>query len=242
MPLKAVCYTYGMKDSWHDNLFASHWDATSNAGNPTRQQQLEILTKIVKATYQPGSTLLDLGIGSGQVEKLLFTGVPGLSVVGVDSSKEMLRLAKERLVDNLRHTVLINHDLTEVSTLKLDATNISVILSVQALHELTHSEKQSLFKYVYSKLIGGGYYLIVDRFTINASLEQALTPVWDYLEEHAGQKSGQSFSEYVKKVQDKQDFTATPQQHMEWLEQTGFLTECVYINMDRGIIVARKAQ
>ncbi len=55
-------------DDWENPEFAQHWDAVVSAANPSRAEQLDILTTIVERVYIPGSSILDLGIGSGLVE------------------------------------------------------------------------------------------------------------------------------------------------------------------------------
>jgi hypothetical protein len=39
----------------------------------------------------------------------------------------------------------------------------------------------------------------------------------------------------------KEDFTASPEEHVTWLKAAGFsAASCCYLNMNRGIIVAKK--
>jgi hypothetical protein len=75
---------------------------------------------------------------------------------------------------------------------------IELALSIQALHELTNEQKQALFQFVQRSLAEGGYYLIIDRFTIPAELEQIYSPLWDFLEETTSDKSGKSLQDYAQ--------------------------------------------
>src|SRR5713226_4822225 len=71
-----------MKDQWDNPNFVIQWDQTALEGNPTRAEQLDILISLLEDTYREGTTILDLGIGSGLIEALLFTRRPHTDVVG----------------------------------------------------------------------------------------------------------------------------------------------------------------
>jgi ubiquinone/menaquinone biosynthesis C-methylase UbiE len=126
-----------MKDNWHDKNFAVEWDETSNVGNPTRKAQLQILTRMVKAIYQQGTTIVDLGFGSGQIEELLFQTIPDAKIVGIDSSKEMISIADERLRSYKNNYSTITHDLTEIPSLELGAGTVGVVLRANSIHPVT---------------------------------------------------------------------------------------------------------
>ena len=86
-----------MKDQWHDPAFAEAWDRHTLPGNPTRLEQLDILTTIIADLGTEGVSVLELGVGSGQVAEMLLTRSPDLHLVGLDSSTPMLTLAQRRL-------------------------------------------------------------------------------------------------------------------------------------------------
>ena len=65
--------------------------------NPLRPEQLHILLTILTNTFQSNQWILDLGYGSGQIEKLIFERIPQAKIVGVDNSDAMMQLAHKRL-------------------------------------------------------------------------------------------------------------------------------------------------
>src|SRR3712207_9433743 len=72
-----------MADRWHDPDFAAAWDRGAAVGNPTRAEHLDILLSILEREYRPGTDILDLGIGSVQVEAALVERLPSARVLGV---------------------------------------------------------------------------------------------------------------------------------------------------------------
>ncbi len=104
-------------DDWENPEFARHWDAVVSAANPSRAEQLDILTAIVERVYVPGTSILDLGIGSGLVELALFARVPEAQIVGVEQSEAMIALAEQRLAPFADHCQIVRHDLAEIESL-----------------------------------------------------------------------------------------------------------------------------
>src|SRR5436190_835524 len=104
-----------MRDEWENPNFAIEWDQTNLQHNPARTEQLDMLIALLTDIYQEGTTILDLGIGSGLIENQLFTSLPNASVVGVDSSAAMLSLAKQRLAAFAQQCTFIQHDFSDIA-------------------------------------------------------------------------------------------------------------------------------
>src|SRR5215472_13971445 len=94
-------------DDWENPEFAQRWDAVVSAANPSRAEQLDILTAIVERVYAPATSILDPGIGSGLVELALFARVPEAQVVGVEQSEAMIALAERRLAPFESHYQIV---------------------------------------------------------------------------------------------------------------------------------------
>src|SRR6185436_12838252 len=93
-----------------DPHIAQQWDADSLTNNPSRPEQLDMLLTLVEAEYQPGKTILDLGIGTGLIEEMFFHRIPAAQVVGVDASAAMMGRAHERLNAFSAQYVTLEHD------------------------------------------------------------------------------------------------------------------------------------
>jgi methylase of polypeptide subunit release factors len=115
-----------MADDWLNPGFARNWDAGAEVGNPARSLQLDLVTSLVAAEYRAGSTILDLGAGSGQVEALLLAARPDARIVAVDASPAMLDLAKNRLADAGDRIDFVVGDFAEPERLALPARDYGI--------------------------------------------------------------------------------------------------------------------
>jgi trans-aconitate methyltransferase len=83
------------QDAWADKNFADQWDGRNHfRDNPDRGEQLDLLVTLLADECGESSRIIDLGSGSGRVEELIFDRIPGVHVVGIDSSPSMMDIAK----------------------------------------------------------------------------------------------------------------------------------------------------
>ena len=232
-----------VKDNWQDEEFASQWDEGGNCyTNPDRLNQLDLLSHLVEA--QLPSHILDLGIGSAQVELALQQNCPNLvdtcNITGVDSSAAMLGIARNTIVhNNLSRVNLIQHDFDSINSLNLESPPDAVIC-VQALHEVTHETKQALFDWVHGQLRVNQPFIILDRFQYDLSLwERDWQAIWKWMSCRLS-NSVMGIDEYHDKYLSKTDHVATLEDYLVWLEQAGFRCICPYYCFNRALIVARK--
>ncbi len=74
---------------------AVKWDPSCY--NKFRKQRMEPLRDLLKLVKRrEGIDVIDLGCGTGEITEKLLKKLPGSSVLGVDTSEEMLKIAKER--------------------------------------------------------------------------------------------------------------------------------------------------
>lgn len=224
-----------MQDYWQNKNFAEDWDKNTSQTNPKRDLQLKLLVGIVAGGFKPGNALLDLGYGSGQVEEILFMGNPGIEIVGVDNSEEMMNLAKSRL-ENKKFTA-IKLDLAKINELKLPAKQYQFVISVQTLHHLTTEQKQNIFNFSYKLLEPGGSFLLIDKcnpeFRVFYKAYEAL-----YAQTHPDAK--ESFDEYIKRHETKYDYPASVAEQLAWLKQAGFESACLNLNFDWALLIGQK--
>lgn len=113
--------------------------------------------------------LLDLGCGTGLELDEIFKRHPGIQVVGIDLSPDMLKILGEKHRDkNLR---LIQADYFEEP---LDEQEYDVVVSFETLHHFKAEKKAKLFEKIYRSLKSGGCYLEVDYVADNDEWEALL--------------------------------------------------------------------
>lgn len=230
------------EDAWHDRGFAAEWDEAGNLyTNPDRLRQLSLLADLVAASR--ASRLVDLGIGSAQVEAAIARRHPGFldrcRVTGIDASAAMLELARERCErEGLPNIELLRADFAALETLELDSPPDAVIC-VQALHEVPDDVKRAVFARVAEWLPPGRPFLVVDRFVYPAGAWlDDWRATWNWLRSIA---PGEviDFDEYHRRYSRKTDHVAALEDYRTWLEQAGFETACPYRCFNRAMIVAR---
>lgn len=234
-----------MKDEWQNPEFAAQWDQEARAGigNATRAEQVDILISYIADVYKKGNALLDLGMGSGLVEELLFTRQPNTYVVGVESSQAMIDLAKKRLVAFERQYRLINHDLADFEQIALPAATYQIAFSVQALHHLPSKTQQKLYRSLFKLLPPGGVFLLNDRIALDPEpFSDLYKSMWNRLERVGMAKSGISGDEFLQRLQHKEDYPASLEEHLNWLRQAGFEATCLHLHLNRAVIAGVKGK
>lgn len=230
-----------MIEDWQDKNWVQKWDTDTARGNPTRPEQLDILVSILVDNYQPGTVILDIGFGSGQVEELIFKRNKDIKIIGVDSSKPMIERARERLADYKNNFQAIEKNLTALELSDLPADKARYVFSVQVLHELAKEEKLVLLSKIYKFLEPGGSFLIMDRVSTDLkTFSESYKTIWDRLEKLTDLKNGKSYSDYQEKIGGKGDSPATEEEYLNLLRQVGFKAATLHLHFDRAIIIGVK--
>lgn len=230
-------------DVWSDPDFTQRWSENPTRGNPTRLEQLDILLSLIEDLYQPEKTIVDIGIGSGIVEAMLFERLPKAQVLGVDGSPAMVELARERLKSFEDQYDIVFQDLMQLDDESIPQGEFQIAFSVQTIHNIPDEHKINTFEWIYQLLEPGGWFLLMDRFAVT---QEALFPAMFSLWQRLGRvydtqiNEGQSFTEHTVKISNSEDIPATVPQHLEWLDEIGFDAACLHLHGHRGLLVARK--
>ncbi len=230
-------------EDWKDPETARSWNADQVRNNPLRVEQLDLLLTILAAEYRPGDTIIDVGIGAGHVEAMLFERVLEAQVLGIDSSEPMVELAHARL-SNYRHQYsVVMHDLREISTLQLPPVRYSLAFSVQTIHNVEDQYKRETFAFLYRTLAPGGLFLLLDRIAVDTpNLYDVYKAVWSRLVRvhGTGKIEGETYQEHLDSVHTRGDLPINLEQHLEWLHEAGFEAACLHLHGNRALFAARK--
>ncbi|HEY7021275.1 MAG TPA: class I SAM-dependent methyltransferase [Ktedonobacterales bacterium] len=236
-----MAFTPPGHDDWENPEFAQHWDAVVSAANPSRAEQLDILAAIVERVYTPGTSILDLGLGSGLVELALFNRIPEAQVVGVEQSEAMIALAEQRLAPFADRCQIVRHDLAEIERLTLPERTYSVVFSVQTLHHIPHEAQRAVYQFVARLLPPGGVFLHMERLALDAeTFADVIPPAWEALESRAEVKSGGTAEDFLARLRHKSEYAATLEQHLAWLREAGFDATCLHLQLNRALMVGVK--
>ena len=211
-------------EDWSDPEIAQRWSADNTSHNPTRLEQLDILLSVLADEYTPSTALLDIGMGAGHVEEMLFQRIPGAFVVGTDYSEPMLEIARTRLAPYADRYEIVRQDLTRAWDAQLPAYEYSAAFSVQVIHNVAHFHKSQAFAFIYAALMPGGLFLLQDRIrSQHAHLVQRLR-------KRVGQTGpagrdtpsrGPHLEEHERSVSTRGDQPATLEENIAWLSRGG---------------------
>lgn len=230
---------------FRDQQTAQIWDADTLSYNPSRPEQLDMLLTLLEAEYQPGKTVLDLGMGSGLVEEMLFKRVTEAQVVGVDASQAMLKLAHERLKPFASQYVTLEHDFAHLETLELPERDYQFVISIQALHHLNDEQMQTAYAIIYRLLDAGGLFLLLDRIAVDQpGLFACYQTMWQRQDRLHNSKVSQgerdTFAAHQQVVRERGDLPMALERHLELMKAAGFEAGCLHLHTNRALFAARK--
>jgi len=235
-------------EDWTNREFARKWDSSALSHNLMRAEQLDILLSIIADLYRPGTTILDIGMGSGRVEEMLFERVPQAHVVGTDFSEAMLQLAQANLALYHERYEVVMQDLTRPWEAKLPERDYTMAFSVQVIHNVAHAHKRETFGFIEHALAPGGIFLLLDRIRVSTpGLFPAYLSMWDRLDRERGidpamnRREGATFDVHELSVSTRGDQPATLDEHLQWLPEAGFVeVACLHLHGNRALFAARK--
>jgi len=128
------------------------------------QERTADATSGVRATK-----ILELGTGTGETTRRVLARHPAATVVGVDSSAEMLAFAERELRPSLEARIARLED-------ELPVGPFEVVVSTLAVHHLDSSGKRDLFKRIAAVLQPRGRFVLAD-VVVPARPYDAVTPL-----------------------------------------------------------------
>ena len=151
-----------------------HWDPETYLANMLAEVPAyqELQDQAAAATEGDASTILELGIGTGETAQRVLPRHPDAQLVALDSSPEMLERARSALPEaDLREAALQD---------PLPAGPFDVVVSALAVHHLDGAGKLDLFQRVADVLAPGGRFVLAD-VVVPEREEDVVTPIdWEY--------------------------------------------------------------
>jgi len=117
--------------------------------------------KMAELLPKTTSNLLDLGCGTGLELDEIFKKHPNIKVTGVDLTKAMLDVLKQKHPDKDLTLIHVNFFDYDFGIERFDA-----IISFQVMHHYSHEQKIKLYSRLYTALKPGGRYIECDYMVI----------------------------------------------------------------------------
>jgi tRNA (cmo5U34)-methyltransferase len=152
-----------------------HWDPETYLRNMLEEvpAYAELQEQTASACADvAATTILELGIGTGETTRRILASRPDARLVGIDSSKEMLGRAREAFPDaDLRLARLED---------PLPAGPFDLVVSALAVHHLDGHGKQDLFRRIAAVLDPVGTFVLAD-VVVPEHEDDVVTPIdWEY--------------------------------------------------------------
>ena len=168
------------KSHWAQKDFSNQYLEDSDIYIVERRRLFEILKSFYRYFFanKKNNKILDLGCGDGILTRELLKIDESISATLVDGSQEMLSKAKEKLsgVEGINY---VRASFQELLRKDVALPNFDFVVSSFAIHHLNLKEKKLLFKYIYSRLNSGGYFVNIDVvFSPTENLEGWYLLLW----------------------------------------------------------------
>jgi ubiquinone/menaquinone biosynthesis C-methylase UbiE len=163
----------------------------------------------------------------------------------VDASPAMMALAADRLKPYTAQYTAIQHDFSDLGSLRLPQRNYQFVISIQALHHLTADQMQAANAFIYRTLAPGGLFLLLDRIAVDQpDLFDVYQSVWRRLDHvynaQVSAAEGDTFGEHVRLVRERGDLPLDLVQHLRLMYSAGLSAAVIHAHGNRVLFAARK--
>ncbi|HWP97617.1 MAG TPA: class I SAM-dependent methyltransferase [Syntrophomonadaceae bacterium] len=154
-------------EGWKMKEAVQRYARVVNVVVPGRQEILNIIARLATESAPADARILDLGCGMGDVSAAILDLNPGVSLVMMDYSEEMLRLCQERFT-GCSNIQIVSRDLHKGLGEELLASRFDIVVSCFALHHLEFSRRVPLYHEIYQILTETGLFINGDMFKGNS--------------------------------------------------------------------------
>jgi trans-aconitate methyltransferase len=218
---------------------------------PKRQEQLTFLLELFGWPQHEPLVVLDLGAGFGTLTEQILTRYPRSTVICVDGSAEMMKLARERLAPYGARVRLHLADLAFPAWHDALSGPFQAVVSALAIHHLPDERKQQLYHEVFDLLSPGGLFLNNDVVTSPPLMQARFETLW-YQEIQAQEQRRrgvqralaaiQAEMQELLRVADHQSQLTSLSVQLDWLRAVGFQSvDCMWKYLDFAIFGGAKA-
>ena len=194
------------------------------------QTGIAFLSKI-----HPGfKSVLDLGAGTGLLTKYLYEKYPEAKYTLVDTSDNMMDIARQRF-ENLDNFSYVISDYS----VEFPVGQYDLITSALSIHHLEEDAKAALYSRIYNVLPENGCFLNLDQFNASTDLmNDFYSEYWYDSIKNSGIQLNDTDAWLKRRDLDKEN---TILESLMLLKESGFKhTECIYAYMKFGVILAIK--
>ncbi len=177
--------------------------------------------------------VLDLGIGTGTLSRVILQCYPRATVHGVDFSANMIDVCAHKLRHFKDRLTFTCGDIEKVAYDR----DYDVVVAGLCLHHLPDPAKKRFFKKMYAALNCTGIFVIRDLIVAESKRMNTLyRERWRAFQRHNGIDP-----DVIEKNSRQNDIPTTVGNHLTWLSKAGFRdADCVWKYMNLAVFIACK--
>ena len=153
-------------DAYSDEERVHRYDTDMDLMHPNRHKMIDVALEILPFDSQDTIVALDLGVGTGYFALRFLDAYPHATLIGVDGSEAMIRMASSRLSRVIDRVRFVTSSFDTINT-TLGDDRLDLVFSSYALHHLDSDGKAVVLKATIERLRPGGWFLNADLVSNN---------------------------------------------------------------------------
>jgi tRNA (cmo5U34)-methyltransferase len=220
------------------------------AAIPMAQEQIGVMTSILKTRKQPVESFLDLGCGDGILGATVLGEYPTARGVLADFSEPMLQQAREQLKEYADQLAFENLDYGHpgwVNTMQAYGP-FDAVVSGYSIHHQPDSRKHQVYQEIFSLLNPGGWFINIEHVSSAAQLNIDLfenhyvATRYAIEKQEGGTRTFEQLAEEYRNRPDKAaNILAPVERQCDWLREIGYEeVDCYFRIYELAVFAGRK--
>jgi len=220
------------------------------AAIPLAQEQIGVMTSILRTRERPVESFLDLGCGDGILGAAILGAFPSARGVLADFSEPMLEQARQQLKEHADQLVFENLDYGKPGWVKRmhPYAPFDAVVSGFSIHHQPDSRKKQVYEEIYSLLNPGGWFVNIEHVSSAAQLNidlfenHYLAARFTIEEQTGGIRTYAELADEYKNRPDKAANILTPVElQCDWLRAIGYEeVDCYFRIYELAVFAGRK--
>jgi tRNA (cmo5U34)-methyltransferase len=219
--------------------FSNEWreyDAKIKKVIPFYNICFNVIIDILKQAYYKPKSILDIGIGTGNLSLKLLEAFPKSELTGIDLVDDFINIARQKLINYSKNVKLICKDIKEFSFIN----KYDLIVTSFMFHHLENKEKKLIYKKIYGSLNQNGFFFNLDFV---GSSSRYFYNLFDKIRIMLMQNEGIDKKTIQKDYIEHRalEIPVPDREQMIWLEKIGFQDiECFWKYINLSVFGGRK--
>lgn len=240
----------GSATVWQDAEVARRFLDERSLLIPHREEQLDLMLRMLRAAPARPGKVLDLGCGGGVLLAAVLAAVPEAVGTGVDFSPAMIESAREKLAPFGERARVVAADLGDSGWRAAVEPPYQAVVSGFAIHHLPDERKRALYAEIFAALAPGGAFVHAEHVASATPELEALFD--DAMSEHLHRRRRERGEEvtleevrhaFLTRADRAANLLAPLETQLAWLREIGFVqVDCTWKWFELAIFGGQRAR